>query len=68
MVLYSVYKATFLTKKYKTKRFYIGYTGNAEKRADKLKLGKTFWLSCMLPGSMEMEMLRTGVEGKSQLA
>lgn len=64
MVRYTVYKAGFLTRTHNTKRFYIGYTGQASKREDRLGLGKTQWTSHIKPGSLDFQVLRPDVESK----
>ena len=63
MVLYSVYRAKFLTTK-NTMRFYIGFTGNASKREDKLGLGEMPWTSCMKKGTLQLGILYPDIESK----
>ena len=63
MVLYSVYKARFFTKK-GTCRYYVGYTGNASRREDRLQLGEVAWLKPRRPGSLTMEVLHEDLATK----
>ena len=49
MVVYCVYRFDFLTKK-GTKRSYIGLSGNAEERADKLGVLSANWCKPRIPG------------------
>ena len=64
MVLYDVYSASFETKA-GTFRTYIGYTGNAEKREDKLGLGDVNWTSCLKKGTLKLEVLVPGLGSKA---
>ena len=57
MVLYDVYCASFETAGYSYKRQYIGYTGNQSRRWDKLKLGGTFWCSCMKKETFDLKVV-----------
>lgn len=63
MVLYSVYRAKFLTVM-NTLRFYIGFTGNTAKREDKLGLGEQPWTSCLKKGTLQLGILHADVESK----
>jgi hypothetical protein len=63
MVLYSVYRAKFLTGK-KTTRFYIGFTGNACQREDKLALGEMPWTSCIKQGTLQLDILHPGIDSR----
>ena len=58
MVLYDVYCASFETAGYSSKRQYVGYTGNQSRRWDKLKLGGTFWCSCLLQAKNDKSLSR----------
>ena len=64
MVLYSVYKARFLTKR-GTGRSYVGFTGNASRREDRLQLGEVAWLKAMRPGSLTLEVLHEDLATKA---
>ena len=64
MVRYCVYRAGFRTKKANTSRFYVGYTANAARREDKLKLGKTQWTSGIKPGSLDFKEVRADIGSK----
>ena len=64
MVLYSVYKARFLTRR-GTGRSYVGFIGNASRREDRLQLGEVVWLKPMRPGSLTLEVLHEDLAAKS---
>jgi ribosomal protein L7Ae-like RNA K-turn-binding protein len=64
MVLYTVYKASFETQK-GTFRQYVGYTGNASKREDKLGLGGVNWTKPLKKGSLKLRVLVADVESKA---
>ena len=63
MVVYSVYGAGFLTKK-KTKRRYIGYTGQFDGRVDWQKKKLPHFMSCCKPETIEYELLEVNVTSK----
>ena len=63
MVLYTVYRAKFLTGK-KTTRFYIGFTGDASRREDKLGLGEMPWTSCVKQGALQLGTLHPDIDSK----
>jgi hypothetical protein len=64
MVLYEVYLAFFQTLA-GTFRSYIGYTGNAEKREDKLGLGGVGWTKCLKKGTLKLKVLVPGLDSKA---
>ena len=64
MVLrYLIYKATFTTKK-KTKRSYIGYTGNLNLRKMWHELKKPVWMKPKESKSSTIEVLEDGIPSK----
>jgi len=64
MPSYVVYRCKFLTKQ-NTTRFYIGYTGNADRRGERLGLAKMHWTACVKPGSLELSVLHPDLESKT---
>lgn len=64
MVLYDIYLAFFQTLA-GTFRTYVGYTGNAEKREDKLGLGGVGWTKCLKKGTLKLKVLVPGVDSKA---
>ena len=64
MILYDVYLASFQTLA-GTFRSYIGYTGNADKREDKLGLGGVDWTKCLKKGTLKLEVLVPGLDSKA---
>lgn len=64
MVFYDVYRAFFLTLA-GTFRTYIGYTGNAEKREDKLGLNGVDWTKCLKKGTLKLKVLVPSVDSKA---
>lgn len=64
MILYDVYLASFQTLA-GTFRSYIGYTGNADKREDKLGLGGVDWTKCLNKGTLKLEVLVPGLDSKA---
>ena len=64
MTLYDVYLASFQTLA-GTFRSYIGYTGNADKREDKLGLGGVDWTKCLKKGTLKLEVLVPGLDSKA---
>ena len=64
MVRYCVYKARFVTKR-GTGRSYVGFTGNASRREDRLQLREVAWLKPLRPGSLTLEVLHEDLATKS---
>ena len=60
MVRYCVYRADFMTKK-KTRRSYMGQTGNAEHRADKL-MKNVAWCKAWKPGTLQFNVVAMNIE------
>jgi hypothetical protein len=63
MVVYSVYRARFKTDE-STVRDYIGYTGNAGLREDRLNLKEQDWCKCMRPGTLHLETVFVDIGSK----
>ncbi len=55
--MYSVYLKVFKTKKHKTKRSYIGYTGNIDVRAMRQIGDPPAWQKCLMSGSERFYIL-----------
>jgi hypothetical protein len=64
MVVYDVYEISLQTKR-GTFRKYLGYTGNAAKREDKLNLGGVGWTACLKKGTLKMRIVAADVGSKA---
>ena len=60
MVRYCVYRADFVTNK-NTRRTYIGQTGYAEHRADKL-MKNVAWCKPSKPGTLQFNVVAMNIE------
>ena len=64
MVLYTVYKAAFWTKK-GTYREYVGYTGNVSQREDTLAKGGSNWTKPLEKGTLKMSFLAVNIQSRA---
>ena len=65
VVLYSVYKVKFRTR-LNTYREYVGFTGNATRREDKLGLGGVDWTKPLQKDTLQpMQLLHINIESKA---